>query len=411
MKQFIWFTSWLLLSVIAVSGLWVSDHFGSSPVYAQQPEAAINILAENTETTGFTARYGGGDVYETAATLAQITFPSTSEISRPNAVILADPSLEAGLMTVEQLIHMPIDAPILYTEANSLPPVTKAMIEVLNPIGISYDSNVQVLVVGLISDEVVSELKAMGLKTRRISPDSNDPVDLAVDIDAYRASMMGNHPDVVFIASLDEPALALPATAFLAHAMSNIAFVERDSIPEKTGEMLQRRYGPAYMYIMGPESAVSEKVMEDLSQYGHVQRLSASDPYEMSSYFAGYADLGNNFGYWVWRIPRMVGWGVAEPGHNFTFANPERWAETIAGSILSHRGKHGPMLLVQQDNIPDSVRGYLDYTVRPRPAAPRDQLFNHGSIVGNNGAISPSIQAEIDSLLQPKSLEAVNQGE
>ena len=409
MKRYIWFASWLILAIIAVSGWGISDRIFNNPAQAQQPEAILSILPENTLTTGFTVRYAGNDVYETAATLAQVTFPATSEISRPNAVILADPSLEAGLMTVEQLIHMPIDAPILYTDADRLPPVTKAMMEVLKPVGISYDSNVQVLVVGLISDEVVAEVEAMGLKTRRISPESNDPVDLAFDIDAYRASMMGNHPDVVFIASLDEPALALPATAFLAHAMSNIAFVGRDSIPEKTGEMLENRYGPAYMYIMGSESAVSEEVAKDLSNYGHVQRLSAEDPYQMSSYFAGYADLGNNFGYWIWRIPRMVGWGVAEPGHNFTIANPDNWAETIAGSILSHRGKHGPMLLVQQDSIPDSVRGYLDYTVRPRPTAPRDQLFNHGSIVGNSGAISTRLQAEIDNLLQPKSLEAAGE--
>ena len=409
MKRYIWFASWLILAIIAVSGWGISDRIFNNPAQAQQPEAILSILPENTLTTGFTVRYAGNDVYETAATLAQVTFPATSEISRPNAVILADPSLEAGLMTVEQLIHMPIDAPILYTDAERLPPVTKAMMEVLKPVGISYDSNVQVLVVGLISDEVVAEVEAMGLKTRRISGNSNDPVDLAFDIDAYRASMMGNHPDVVFIASLDEPVLALPATAFLAHAMSNIAFVGRDSIPEKTGEMLENRYGPAYMYIMGSESAVSEEVAKDLSNYGHVQRLSAEDPYQMSSYFAGYADLGNNFGYWIWRIPRMVGWGVAEPGHNFTIANPDNWAETIAGSILSHRGKHGPMLLVQQDSIPDSVRGYLDYTVRPRPTAPRDQLFNHGSIVGNSGAISTRLQAEIDNLLQPKSLEAAGE--
>lgn len=257
------------------------DRLSSNSVQAQQPEVALSIYPENTQITGFTARYAGSDVYETAATLAQITFPATSELSRPNAVILANPNLDAGLMTVEQLIHMPIDAPILYTEADRLPPVTKAMMEVLNPISITYDSNVQVLVVGLISDAVVSEVEAMGLKTRRISSESNDPVDLAFDIDAYRASMMGNHPDVVFIASLDEPAFALPATAFLAHAMSNIAFVGRDSILEKTGEILERRYGPTYMYIMGPESAVSEAVMKDLSQYGHVQRLSAEDPYQM----------------------------------------------------------------------------------------------------------------------------------
>lgn len=405
MKRYIWFASWLILAIIMALGLGLSGR-----VQAQEPEATLSIFAENTQTTGFTARYAGQDVYETAATLAQITFPSTSDLSRPNAVILANPTLEAGLMTVEQLIHMPIDAPILYTDNNGLHPVTKAMIEVLKPEGISYDSNVQVLVVGQISDTVVGEVEAMGLKTRRISPESNDPVDLAVAIDDYRGTMMGNHPDVVFIASLEEPAFALPATAFLAHAMSNIAFVGRDSIPEQTKEMLQRRYGPAYMYIMGPESAVSEQVMQDLSQFGHVQRLSAEDPYQLSAYFAGYADLGNNFGYWLWRIPRMVGWGIAEPGHNFTIANPDNWAETVAGSILSHRGKHGPMLLVQQDSIPESVRGYLDYTVRPRPTTPRDQLFNHGSIVGNSEAISNRLQAEIDNLMQPKAVAAANEG-
>ena len=106
----------------------------------------------------------------------------------------------------------------------------------------------------------------------------------------------------------------------------------------------------------------------------------------------------------------MVGWGIAEPGHNFTIANPDNWAETVAGSILSHRGKHGPMLLVQQDSIPESVRGYLDYTVRPRPTTPRDQLFNHGSIVGNSEAISNRLQAEIDNLMQPKAVAAANEG-
>lgn len=171
--------SWLILSVVSISGLWLSDYIGSRPALAQTPPeavAALNILPENTRVAGFTARYGGEDPFETAATLAQITFPATSEITRPNAVILARPDLEAGLMTVEQLIHMPTDAPILYTEADTLPAVTQAMMEVLKPVGISYDSNNQILVVGEISDAVVNEVEAMGLKTRRISPESNDPV-------------------------------------------------------------------------------------------------------------------------------------------------------------------------------------------------------------------------------------------
>jgi hypothetical protein len=74
-------------------------------------------------------------------------------------------------------------------------------------------------------------------------------------------------------------------------------------------------------------------------------------------------------------------------------------------AILSHRGKHGPILLVQQDAVPEPVRRYLNETVRPQPAAARDQLFNHGSIVGNTTTISARLQGEIDGLLRPKAAQ------
>lgn len=160
------------------------------------------------------------------------------------------------------------------------------------------------------------------------------------------------------------------------------------------------------MYLMGPESAISESVARELARYGHVQRLAAPDPYALSAVFAGYRDSGQNFGYWIGRTPRDFGWGIAEPGHNFTVINPELWAEGIAAALLSHRGKHGPILLVQQDAVPESVRRYLDETVRPRPAAARDLLFNHGTIVGSMSTISARLQGEIDGLLRPKALQA-----
>lgn len=46
---------------------------------------------------------------------------------------------------------MPIDALILYTGADALPPITKAIIEALDFMGTSYDSN----------SAVVSELESM----------------------------------------------------------------------------------------------------------------------------------------------------------------------------------------------------------------------------------------------------------
>jgi hypothetical protein len=224
-------------------------------------------------------------------------------------------------------------------------------------------------------------------------------------VDDYRASIHADHPDTVVVASLDQPDFALPALSFVAHMPTGFAFVNRDSIPDATRGLLSRRFGPTFMYLMGPESAISEAVARDLAQYGHVQRLAAPDPYALSAYFAGYRDSGQDFGYWIGRRARDFGWGIAEPGHNFTFVNPDAWAEGLAGSVLSHRGKHGPILLVQQDSLPEPVRRYLDEVVRPRPAAPYDQLFNHGSIVGGSDVISPRLQGEIDGLLRPGTVE------
>lgn len=40
-------------------------------LFAQQPEAALSIYPENTQITGFTARYAGGDVYETPSSVSK----------------------------------------------------------------------------------------------------------------------------------------------------------------------------------------------------------------------------------------------------------------------------------------------------------------------------------------------------
>ena len=371
-------------------------------------ESELEPLPENALVTGFTTRYAGNNIYETAVTLAQTTFPSTSHANQPGAVILVRPDRKEELMSAVSIIHHPIDAPILFVDHDRLPPETKAALERFQPEGIPFDSKVQAIVVGNVSDQVVREVESIGLKVRRIqgeSEDPGDPASLAAAVDDYRASIHADHPDTVVIASLDAPDFAIPSLSFVAHMPAGFAFVNRDSIPDATRGLLSRRYGPAYIYLMGPESAISEKVARELSRYGHVQRLAALDPYAMSAYFAGYRDSGQNFGWWIGRIPRDFGWGIAEPGHNFIFVNPDAWAEGLAATVLSHRGKHGPMLLVQKDNVPEPVDRYLNQTVRPRPAASRDQLFNHGLIVGNTSVISPRLQGKIDGLLHPKAAE------
>ena len=391
--------TWLPLALLVAGGLWWSAAASS------RAQAPLVPLPDNALSTGFTTRYAGRNVYETAVTLAQTTFPATSELNQPQTIILARPDQKAELMATVSIIHHPIDAPILFVERDRIPPETRAALERFEPEGQAFDGNVKAIVVGDIAEGVVREVEGMGLKVRRIQGAPGDPVSLAAAVDDYRAAIHADHPDTVVVASLDQPDFAIPALSFVAHMPSGFVFVNRDSIPEATRGVLSRRYGPTFMYLMGPESAISEGVARELARYGHVQRLSAPDPYALSAYFAGYRDSGQDFGFWIGRSPRDFGWGIAEGGHNFTFVNPDAWAEGIAAALLSHRGKHGPILLVQQDAVPEPVRRYLDETVRPRPSAARDQLFNHGSIVGNTTAISARLQGEIDGLLRPKAAQ------
>ncbi|HEX5416605.1 MAG TPA: cell wall-binding repeat-containing protein, partial [Chloroflexota bacterium] len=175
------------------------------------------------------------------------------------------------------------------------------------------------------------------------------------------------------------------------------------TIPDATRAELQERFMGAYMYLMGPSSVISDQVAQELGQYGHVVRLGASDPYAESVLFAGFRDSGQWLGWWSGRTPRDFGWGIAEPGHNFTFVNPEDWAEAAPAAIFSHRGEHGPILLVQADRVPEPVSRYLTQTVKPSRGAVYDQLFNHGQIIGTTTAISQSVQGELDADLSIRS--------
>jgi hypothetical protein len=134
------------------------------------------------------------------------------------------------------------------------------------------------------------------------------------------------------------------------------------------------------------------------ARYGHVQRVGGRDAYEVAVTFAGYRDAGLDQGYWISSGARDFGWGIAEAGHNFTFADPNDWQQAVTGSLLSHMGKHGPMLLVRPGDIPESVARYLQ-TVQPTASGPTDILVNHGWILGDTRRIGWSVQADIDILL------------
>jgi hypothetical protein len=118
------------------------------------------------------------------------------------------------------------------------------------------------------------------------------------------------------------------------------------------------------MYLLGDTNVVSSRVQRELAAYGTVQRVPGRDAYEISVAFAGFRDAGLNQGRWIGFSARDFGWGLAEAGHNFTFVSPEDWQLAVTGSLLSHMGKHGPMLLLAPGGLSEATTRYLEM-VRP----------------------------------------------
>ncbi|HXG86182.1 MAG TPA: DUF2231 domain-containing protein [Pyrinomonadaceae bacterium] len=344
----------------------------------------------------------GANVYAAATAITQTTYGATQHEDRPHAVTLVRADRQAdAMLAASRVTHFPVNSPVLYVDADRLPEETFNELKRLGPDGNIYDSNVQVYLVGAISDRVEREvIDKLGYKTRAFRID--DPIALSEELDTWAADVHTDHPDEAIIVQYNQLNTGLPAVAWNAHMGHGLFFVEGDTIPDATRRALSRRFqGEAFVYLFGDESLISENIARQLSQYGHVQRIPGRDAFEIAANFAGYRDAGANQGYWINWWARDFGWGIAEAGHNFTFVNADDWQQAVTGSVLSHMGKHGPMIFSRPEGLDEKTTQYLEM-VRPSWGAANDQLNNHGWILGGTDRISWKAQADIDLLLNPK---------
>lgn len=384
---------WLL---VVATALLLTTALLYRPDYYQADAVKSSSFAQVTPNTN---RLPGNNEIEVSVAIAQTVYPATFIDNKPNAVILVPRGDWRRALVAANIIHFPVDAPILYIDNDHIPELVKKEIQRLDPEGLFVDGNVKAYIVGRVDKSVKQELRSMKLKFRQF--DAQDMPTLAADVDQYRSTIKSDHNDAVMIVSDNTPEYAVFGASWTAHMGSPTFFVTPDGVPEATRQALERRPQDAFIYLLGNDKVIPPEIASELGRYGHVQRIPGNDPYAMSTGFAGYADLGPNLGYWVGKTVRMFGWGIAEAGHNFIFVNPDRPEMAIPAGILSHRGKHGPMLLVKKDSLPESVVRYLK-AVQPTYLGTQEQLFNYGWIIGGPGFISPGLQKTIDSLLQVK---------
>lgn len=347
--------------------------------------------------TSNTTRVYGKDFYETAVAISQLNYPATVNDDRPNGIILVRGDKKEEAILSARLMHDPINAPILYIDKDIVPKVTMDEIKRLNPKGIRVDRNKKIILIGDVGEGIEEQLTKNNLNFRHIK--GKDIFELGKNIDDYCATIKGNHRDIVMTVPVDMADFALAETAWSAYSGDPILFINRNDVPKPTSEALELRHGGSYIYLMGNEKLISKGVKDELLKRGYIQNIPLENSvYSQSVGFASFRDTGKNSAWWINKNPRHFGWGIAEAGHNFIFANPNEWQSTIAAAGLSYKGKFGPMILVEKDKISEEVTKYLE-TVKPMKTSAKGQIYNHGWVIGSENEITPSIQWQLDKWL------------
>jgi Cell wall binding domain 2 (CWB2) len=340
-----------------------------------------------------TTRVSFVDPVDDAAGVALAVYPSVAPGTHPTTVTIAPTDDWQAAIASSVLMASPIGAPVLLSGPGTLPPSTTSALSTLAPTGSSSLAGAQVIRVGDVP-------APKGLKAASIT--GVGPYALAAAINKYANAAAGKpSPDVV-IASGDDPAYAMPAAGWAAESGNPILFVTSSGIPAATAAALTNDSHPN-IYVLGPPTVIPDTVLTQLKAYGTVARVGAQDPAANSVAFAVYRDPPCISDQQCVHVPGSFGWAMRSPGHGYTLLNASRPLDAAASAALSASGSFGPQLVLDSATVlPSSVLNFfLDYATPGYTAeGPTAAVYNHGWVIGDPSAISVSVQAQVDSLLE-----------
>ncbi len=352
-----------------------------APVTAQ---GAVSVATRNT------TRLGGSDAATDAAAVARAVYPGLTAATRPLTVVLVDAHDWLGALAASVLSSAPTNAPILYSEGDTLPAVTRETLEAMHPLGAPSVGGAQVIRIG------ASVPVPAGFPTRTVRVGL--PTVTAAGVEQLARTLDGaNAPhEVIVLAASAARALAMPAAGLSAESGAPIQFVTRARVPMQTAAALTAMRRPTIFVI--DAAAVGRHTMDELRNFGRVKAIT----------IAGIAGSGPEAVQNAIEVARFTegtfGWGVKEPGHGLVFANAARPLDAPAAALLSATGDYGPLLVL--DSATRVAPALAKYLSDIQPAYDEPQYppvrgaYNHGWLIGDQGAISAVTQAEIDSALE-----------
>ncbi|WP_354698239.1 hypothetical protein DSM112329_03905 [Paraconexibacter sp. AEG42_29] len=344
------------------------------------PDAAAD-LGFPTLATKNTTRVAGADPVADAAAVSQIVFPGTRPADRPSSVTLVDAGDWRAALAASSLYAAPLRSPTLFTKGTSIPGATSKALSVLSPAGSKAAGGAQVIRVG-------TTAKPGLLRTTDIQAKPANAFALARKIDAFVTAARGAPTSRIMLVSADDPKFAAPAAAWAAASGDTILFTHKDKAPPDTIAAIKSHRKPT-IYVLGPSSVISPKVTRQIRKLGTYHRVGGQDPVANSIGFAVYAD--GDFG-----------WGATTPGHGMVLipatADP---ATAAAAAPLSASGTYGPALLLSSSLALDGpLGGYLKDIQPGFDMNAARGFYNHAWLIGDTKAISPQLQAAVDTQLE-----------
>jgi ell wall binding domain 2 (CWB2) len=386
-------------SIVLLAACVVLAGCGASTTLIVRTTSTSSAPASSSAGLGFpvlatknTTRVSGVDPITDAAGVALAVFPSVSPGTHPTAVTIAPTDDWQAAIAASVLMAAPVNAPVLLSGPGTLPAATTDALNLLAPTGTGALAGAQVIRVGDVP-------APKGLKAVRIP--GSGPYALAAAVNSYESAAAGKPSDVV-IASADDPAYAMPAAGWAAESGDPVLFASSSGVPTATAAALSAD-GHPHIYVLGPSSVIPDSVLTQLGKYGTVARVGAQDPAANSVAFAIYRDPPCVIDQPCAHVPGSFGWAMRSPGHGYTLLNASRPLDAAASAALSASGSFGPQLVLDSaDALPPSVLNFfLDYaTPGYTQEGPTAAVYNHGWLIGDPSAISVSVQAEVDSLLE-----------
>jgi hypothetical protein len=364
-------------------------HPPSGPVAAVTPVApqgAVSVVTKNT------SRLGGADGASDAAAVARAVYPGLTPATRPQVVVVVDERNWPAALAAAAMASAPIRAPLLYSEGTTLPEVSLQALEAMRPTGSPAVGGAQVILLGS------SAAAPAGYTSRTVAVPTASAAAAAASVERLVTASRSAAPrEVIMVASDSQRAIQMPAAGLAAESGAPILFAASTGVPRATGAVLSRLRRPS-IYLVG-FSSIAKATLGELGRFGRVIPIAQTGTLAQAPTPVGNAIAVARF------TDGVFGWGVKEPGHGLVFANAGRPLDAPAAAPLSASGQYGPLLLLDSpDVVPAPLASYLADIQPAYGKAPQYQpvhgAYNHGWLIGNESAISPATQAEIDAMLE-----------